>query len=276
MSYLLCLGFVSFKYKKEPTVRLYFDETFLYEFEINSPYTAKQFESKKQYDELLYRQTKSLTPFYNRDYNHYLKTIDPLKNWNSYKKLVKYDQDVFSSDIDWHFFEIDDSIIHQSKKLHINVESTDSNYTNGFMTLSTTYNLRLAYLIPTNIVNDYKNYFKKYDMDVSQYNRRYNGIETVKHFYKKDLFKKENKNYLNLINEDSIQTFSVDGEPLTQFGTENYNLNWFGGSKNIVCDLDRTRLNVDINCIKNDLLAYDLAYAICNKYTQHENQRSDI
>tara|TARA_A100001011_G_C14057829_1_gene734800 strand:+ start:50 stop:883 length:834 start_codon:yes stop_codon:yes gene_type:complete len=277
MSYLLCLGFTSFKYKKDPIIKLYIDDKFLYEFEINSFYTAKQFSSKKEIDHKLARQVKTkFLHLYNKDYTHYLRTIDPLKNFNNYNKMVKYDQDVFAPDINWHFFELDNDLVLNAKKLQIDINAEDSNYTNGFMTLSTIYSLKVANIIPKKVVDDYKKIFKKYDIDLKQYNRKQNTIKTIKKFYAKNNNIPTNKNYFNLLDQQITSTYTLDGEKVQHDTGENYSCIWYGGNKRIMCNMNKNRLILDNNCIKNDLLAYDLAYAICNKYKQHENQRSNI
>lgn len=275
MSYVLCLGFSSFQYKKKPTVQLYIDDIFLYEFEINAFDRAKQFESNKELNNKLHRKVKTLSFFYNKDYTHYLKTLDPLKNWNSFTKMLKYDQDVFNKEIDWHFFTIDDNVILKSKQLKINISSEDSNYTNGFMTLSTIYSLKLAYLMPEEMFSDPKKYFKKYDREVKQYNRNQKTPIDVCKFYKKDILKTESKPYFTLIDKEHVNAFNEDGTKI-EYPENNFGTVWFGGNKNIQCDLNNNTLKINSTCVEKDLFAYDLAYAICNKYKQHENQRSNI
>jgi len=275
MSYVLCLGFVSFQYKKKPTVKLYIDDIFLYEFEINACDRAKQFENNKELDIKLHTNLKTYSFFYNKDYTHYLKTLDPLKNWNSFTKMLKYDQDVLNKDIDWHFFTIDDNVILKSKQLKINISSEDSNYTNGFMTLSTIYSLKLAYLMPQEMFSDPKKFFKKYDREVKQYHKNQKTAMDVCKFYKKDLLKTESKPYFSLIDKAHMSAFNEDGTKL-EYPENNFSTVWLGGNKVIHCDLNNNALKIDNKCLEKDLFAYDLGYAICNKYTQHENQRSDI
>ena len=162
-----------------------------------------------------------------------------------------------------------------SKQLKINISSEDSNYTNGFMTLSTIYSLKLAYLMPQEMFSDPKKYFKKYDREVKQYHKNQKTPIDVCKFYKKDILKTESKPYFTLIDKEHVNAFNEDGTKI-EYPENNFSTVWFGGNKNIQCDLNNNTLKINSTCVEKDLFAYDLAYAICNKYKQHENQRSNI
>lgn len=270
MSYILCLGFTCFQYNKKPTVKLFVDDIFIYEFEINPHEQAKQFESNKIHDGDLHREIKALSFFYNNDYTNYLKRLGPLKNWNSFKKILNFDQDVFNKDIDWHFFTINNDIIDKAKKLKIHISSHDSNYTNGFMTYSTIYSLKLAYLLPAEMFEDPKQFFLKYDTTFKKHNKKEKTPKDVKKFYKRDLLKTQSFPCFNLIDRKHVSAFNEDGTKI-EWPEKNFSAVWFGGTKKIHCDINNDMLKINDYCVKNDLFAYDLAYAICNKYKQYEN-----
>ena len=206
MSYLLCLGFISYQYKKEPTVRLFVDDIFIDEFELCKSHDSKLFKNNKNIDHTPTIKGKN-TEYYNSEYTNYLKQLDPSVPWNMFKKVLKYNKCPLRSDMSLRFYKLHDHFIKKSKNIRLEIQSNDSNFTNGFMTSSTTYSLRVAYLIPQEIYKNPKKYFQKYDQQVKQYNRNHKDQHEIK------------QNFID---------FDNTGSP--NVGDENYNPN-FGKPK---------------------------------------------
>lgn len=268
MSYLLCLGFISYQYKKEPTVRLFVDDIFIDEFELCKSHDSKLFKNNKNIDHTPTIKGKN-TEYYNSEYTNYLKQLDPSVPWNMFKKVLKYNKCPLRSDMSLRFYKLHDHFIKKSKNIRLEIQSNDSNFTNGFMTSSTTYSLRVAYLIPQEIYKNPKKYFQKYDQQVKQYNRNHKDQHEIKQFYKKSLVKISSKPYLRLLDPDTM--YHLDNKNKKIDIGKISRLTWFGGTRQVILPLSKNKLVIDQNCVENDLLEHDLAYALCNKYKQYEN-----
>lgn len=261
MSYLLCLGLVSQKYKKDPTIQIKFDDVFLYEFELES-YTSKKI--AREWNDTF----KSYV--YDKEYLKYLSSTDKLSPVNSYYKAKNYTgKHILSQDLKIYFFKVDKNLVLNTKKIKIIIDAKDSNYTNGFMTKSTLCSLRLAYIIPQEIFDNHEKFLNEYDKKIYDYNRTQNTTFDFKKYYANDLvIKNGGRSYLNLLNPDSVMV--EDKEKCLQH-KPSIITRLYGGYITITLECNNMHKNIDNQCVQNDLLSVDLVYAICNKYKQYEN-----
>ena len=271
MSYILCLGLQSFQYNKEPLVRLYLDDTFLYEFNIKTKKTSKDFKiyiAKKNQNKFFYENFRE-TLFFSNEYKEYLKNTHSLKNVNNFNKVLRYQGNVLADDVNFFFFKLDATRVSNAQNLIIEILSFDSNYTNGFMTESTIYSLRAGYLIPEQIIENYSKFFQSYHEKQQKHKNSCKSLTEIVNWYKKN-YNQKDESYLNIISDRLVNILNHTNDKVQFEGY--FSLNWFGGYKKIVCKLDKNKHQIDDYCIKNDLLQSDLMYAICNKYKQYENQ----
>lgn len=150
MKYLLGLGFfLKEKYRRNPLVRVFIDDTFIDEF-----YIGENLKSKIQWlsdpSHWIYQEQKKNWIWYNADDNKYSGT-DP--NKSKHRLLDRHEMDfpkMFKSYI------IDQEMLEKSTKLRFEIDNNDTNYTNGFMTKSTLVDMSKIFLIPCKFVNLFK------------------------------------------------------------------------------------------------------------------------
>ena len=128
MKYLLGIGFVvTQKYRKDPIVRVNIDNRFIDEFSLDD------------------------NPNYDKDW---LLNFDPwiykapFTDWDNHKQpwlKIKLNQGVFPKK--FKLYVLDEKQLQDKKQLVLDIQNSDSNYTNGFMTKSTLLDFR-TFLIP--------------------------------------------------------------------------------------------------------------------------------
>ena len=145
MKYLLGIGFViSQKYKKDPVVRIHIDDLFLDELTlVDCPNYSKLW--KRDHNIWIYQRayaTYSMRHSYvsHRESNL---AIPPFNLFDTARG------DQFPKN--FKLYEIDESQLSDKKQLRIQIENSDSNYTNGFMTKTTLLNF-CAFLLPINFL----------------------------------------------------------------------------------------------------------------------------
>ena len=247
MSYILCLGFKSIIYKELPTVRLSINQHFIDEFSVDS--------NNKNTD------IKNIW-VYNDDFDNFKKScyLENIYSW--YEKNIKFN-DVFSRDISFRFFEINESIILDKDKNNICIEvfNNDNNHTNGFMTNSTLLLIPIIYMIPKSFLKDYEKNIKEFLYDQQKLRNSQDKINEIKNYYK-------NKN---------LHFFALHGKSAQKKIKKEYNMTnedfnsfeWIGGNALINLFFDCELLTYSDT--KNFSFSSDLFYGIANKYLEYEN-----
>ena len=123
MKYLLVLGFSCKVYKKEPRIRLFFNEQLIDEFNISN-------------------YPKSIN--FIRNVEKILNLKHPLEPYAE-KTIIKYIKD-FMPPLRFYNLNIEDQL--QRSHIRIDVDNNDNNYNNGFMTKSTLLQFKILSLLP--------------------------------------------------------------------------------------------------------------------------------
>jgi hypothetical protein len=128
MKYLLGIGFVvTQKYRKDPIVRVNIDNRFIDEFSLDdNPDYDKEW--LLNFDPWIYK-----APFTEWD-NHHQPWLNIRLNQGTFPKK-------------FNIYVLDEKQLKDKKQLVLDIQNSDSNYTNGFMTKSTLLDFR-AFLIP--------------------------------------------------------------------------------------------------------------------------------
>lgn len=166
MSYVLCLGFNLKLYKKNPTVRVFINNSFIDQFEIKDIFTS---------EEPGRLHTKE---FLNLHKQHSKLNNVPV-SYVMYKNTKYIDPKTFLI-----FFEIDKSCLAKNtNNLKIEVFNDDNNYTNGFMTKSTYISLTTCMLIPKETLVNYEETIDQYESDLLELRRSQKSIKEIQSYY---------------------------------------------------------------------------------------------
>lgn len=145
MKYLLGIGFViSQKYKKDPVVRIHIDDLFLDELTlVDCPNYSKLW--IRDHNIWIYQRSYTTYSMRHSYVSHILsnRAVPPFTLFDSARG------DQFPRN--FLLYEIDESQLSDKKKLRIEVQNSDSNYTNGFMTKTTLINF-CCFLLPINFL----------------------------------------------------------------------------------------------------------------------------
>jgi hypothetical protein len=123
MRYLLVVGFSCKVYKKEPRIRLFFNEQLIDEFNVSN-------------------YPKSIN--FTGDVNKILNLKHPLEPY-TLKTTIKYIKD-FMPPLRFYNLNVEDQL--QRSQIRIDVDNNDNNYNNGFMTKSTLLQFKILSLLP--------------------------------------------------------------------------------------------------------------------------------
>jgi hypothetical protein len=145
MKYLLGIGLIVEKYKKDPIIRVSIDNTLIDEFAVdNFPlhqkelvcYPSKQWIGDKKQSLKLGHTTKYA--------DH---SINIIRSGTS-KGELRLPNRGLEFPRNFKTYLIDGRVLENSKEIVLDVKNDDSNYTNGFMTKSTLIHLKHIFLIP--------------------------------------------------------------------------------------------------------------------------------
>ena len=145
MQYVLGVGFIAEKYRKNPKVRIFLDDLLVDEYEVENHKSLDRF---LETDRLNYK-------FVNQE------AVPP---WTIVKKIKEQGETATwsrkASETTWprHFklYTIDDNVLQGKQHIRLEIENNDSNYTNGFMTRSTLLDLRHIFLLPKNFLKYFR------------------------------------------------------------------------------------------------------------------------
>ena len=169
MQYVLGVGFIAEKYRKNPKVRIFLDDLLVDEYEVENHKSLDRF---LETDRLNYK-------FVNQE------AVPP---WTIVKKIKEQGETATwsrkASETTWprHFklYTIDDNVLQGKQHIHLEIENNDSNYTNGFMTRSTLLDLRHIFLLPKNFLKYFKTDAENFYKHIGQIiPKKYNGVGNV-------------------------------------------------------------------------------------------------
>lgn len=145
MKYLLGIGFfLKKRYKKNPSVRVFLDDTFIDEF-----YIDENLESKRQWlsdpTHWIYEKQEWIW--------HFTYSGPKAQPLSKPRPLNRYGMDFCRR---FRYYILDYQDLKNSSKLRFEIDNNDTNYTNGFMTRSTLIDLSKIFLIPCKYVNFFK------------------------------------------------------------------------------------------------------------------------
>ena len=202
MKYLLGIGFViSQKYKKDPVVRVHIDDLFLDELTLTD---CANYSKTWKRDPKIWIYHPDYTSYSERDIyvihtqnNH---PVPPFKLFDTARG------DQFPKN--FKIYEIDESQLTDKKQLRIQIENSDSNYTNGFMTKTTLLNFN-AFLLPIN-------FLKFFTKDGEDMREQFNTAIVDKGYSLRNLF--INEYWVNENNRNNIGYMLLNGD--SAFSTE--------------------------------------------------------
>jgi hypothetical protein len=167
MDITLCLGFCCYIYKKPPTVRIYVDNFFIDEFELTDSMP------KNKVTDFI----NVINSFRKTDSRRFVSELDP---------TLYLDKTDINKNIKIMFFNMKNLNFNNKKScnLKIEVKNNDTNYNNGFISNSTLVSLPIVFITSTKILENFKNFFMKYDKMYKKRQKIYNDINAIKNFYK--------------------------------------------------------------------------------------------
>lgn len=257
MNHILCLGFNTLKYRKDPFVRISINDRFLDEFEVDAGQVGGE-EDHKGWDKDRLIFNKKYFEIKRRDYRG--RETEWTKD--SYK-------DAINDKIKLKFYELPYSVLRNKVNLQIDVKNEDNNYTNGFMTKSTYLYFSVCLLLPKVYFRDLHKFANdlKRDYTFDRHNKKYyeNALR-IKKYYKRRL--------LICYNQTENVKWTDSNKKVTQG-----EIGWIGGNGTYNVELFKKHgLWTSYNPVPlgyPKLGEWELAKALSDKYLKYENKRSD-
>jgi hypothetical protein len=232
MKYLLVVGFACEVYKKEPRARIFFENKLIDEF-----YISHHKDTLVPSMENFWQNRHILQSFSEIDrMNIQIKNFPPLR-----------------------FYEIEIDTTLDQTELRIEIENSDSNYTNGFITKSTLIKLQLCYFFPLH----------------QKLLLRFKGIRNKNRQTQKYAWYRLYRNYIFDLAVNGLCWQGKNGQIVDskRYYLTKYEL---GGNGVFICELVK-KYQILINKLtKSNKYNFDsiLVDYFLNKYEQHENQRN--
>tara|TARA_R100001377_G_C3174201_1_gene104197 strand:- start:133 stop:1083 length:951 start_codon:yes stop_codon:yes gene_type:complete len=198
MQYVLGVGFVVEKYKKNPNVRIFVDDRLIDEYEITD---HESVDRPLEFNTLCYR----LLDWDKKPPGAFVDKIKKLGEKVAYRNIGVYlnenqldpilpdnprylPDESLKSPKKFKLFTIDESVLKGKKKINLEIMNDDSNHTNGFMTRSTLIDPRHIFLIPVNHLKFFKADGETFHKNMGKIiPRKYSGSTTIRGF-KHDVF----------------------------------------------------------------------------------------
>lgn len=268
MSYKLCLGFRSFQFKKAPHVKIFLDDTFLYDFYIKSKISSQFAEHGGIY---------SVSSFSN-EYKNYLSANPIEKNITGLELLYNFKGHNLAPDINLIAIDIPKTDLKKAKKIKINIQSHDNNFTNGFMTNSTLYCLKFAFCVPEEVIDHYKHVwqnFKKILKSTLQQKKQKTSFEQILNYYNTPYFNNHPfnlcpPNFEDKENNERYQVFNKRNKPIEI--DSHISTQLLGGVKNIEIDLTKNffpkfnHIKYADEALRRDYIVYDMIALLSRKF----------
>ena len=144
MKYVLGVGFICHKFKKNPKVRMFADDLFIDEYEIDK---HDPFEDHLTIDRLRYW-------FPDWQAAHLWPSLEKMKK-NADKTMLRTIPERDQWPKQWRTYTLDETTLQNKKQIKLEIDNDDSDYTNGFMKRSTIIDLRHVFLLPVDLLNCY-------------------------------------------------------------------------------------------------------------------------
>lgn len=254
MSYILCLGFNSKIYRTAPKVRIFLNNFFLDEYDINNNSLECSHPFISEYSDDLYQFKQDaggrLTP------NTVFSSLHKVKNFFNNQLCLK-------------FFDLSEKYINSAiaHNLKIEIFNNDNNYTNGFLTKSTYVTLSIAYLIPKKILVNYKVFLDEYFTSLKNQRIQHSNLKQIKNYYNSYNFKFDILNFASKNKREKLIWIDQENNK-NKYGV----YEWIGitGSTELLFD-NKIFIFDKLNIAKEEING-TLLYSLGNKYTQYESQ----
>jgi len=237
MSYTLCLGFKTVLYQNSPQLRLFLNDIFLDEFNIEKNFNT----------------TLDNTDLYSHKKLEYQYNAPKTKYW-------------LDQNIHMRYYKI--NLEHRKNKLDFYLKSNSNNYTNGFMTKFTCVQFCIAFLLPSEALSEpgvfVRNYKKVFQADK-------NSLTTesdIKNFY---IGKPFLCDILTPFYSTQPLYFQKGQKPRKIYRNE-----WIGGEGHFSINFDKETLcNVHSHKKNTTFIEPPMIFALANKYLEYENLRNN-
>ena len=235
MRYLLVVGFACDVYRREPRARIFVGDRLVDEFHI--PHTSSNFFSAP---EEFFKKSHPLQPFSWTEINNLrIKNLTPLK-----------------------FYELQINNEVRDLAIRIDIDNTDSNYNNGYITRSTSIRLEMCSFFP--LEEKLLRRLKKIN------DRRRSGENYILYRSRKNTL----KNVLFNLVENGMIWKGANGQKITNISSSVLNRHNIGGNGEYVCYLAK-KYGIFMPTLAR-ACRYDFNYDITNyffdKYQQYANQ----
>jgi hypothetical protein len=165
MQYVLGVGFIVEKYKKNPNVRIFLDDLLIDEYEIDQHETARLLTSNSFCWRLLNWEKDPPSG--------YVARIKKEGDKFMHRKRLPGDPPIPKH---FKFFIINSSVLRGKSKISLEIDNNDSNYTNGFMSRSTIIDARNIFLIPIDFIKFFKSDGETFHKNMGKViPKKYNG-----------------------------------------------------------------------------------------------------
>lgn len=236
MKNLLIMGISCRVYRKEPLIRLFFNQNFVDEF--NVPHNTVFDDYQTQMKERIKKENKILDPVILSLYKTIIKEKKPFLPFTKIIEIEDFDKEYIN--------------------LEIVVDAVDNNFTNGFMTKTTLIQFDYLYLIPYPIAQNLALIKKKYKFD----RKKIKNINDIKKYYTK---KTTTHVVLRNFAKNDYQAQDIQN---MQGGKFNLKIKLFKKLNSFWCEQN------DLSIGKRWIGEVDFLEFILDKYLQDENQRN--
>ena len=255
MSYILCLGFGVKIYKQSPKIRIFLNNNFLDEFDINGVENTNDPTLEVWSDNLKESRSKH-------------GRLNPEPHTLHLHKVKKY----FNNATYLKFFELDKNYIDSIEKhnLRIQVFNDDNNFTNGFITKSTLISLFFVQIVPKKLLLDYSNLTKNHQLLLTEIRSKQKKVSEILNYYTNYSYIFDILNYMTQNKKEKLIWYNEKKQMFKYMffetiGLSGYTELFFG----------KKLYTYDKNQLEKDELATTFFYSLGNKYSQYENQRSN-
>jgi hypothetical protein len=166
MQYVLGVGFIVNKYKKNPRVRIFLDDQMIDEHELDKNNVCGR---PLEVDQLTWKLVDWEDDSWTIVQKVKVQGNKPiLHTWKDQSHTKFLPEDLDKTPKYFKLYHIDDSMLEGKKQISLEILNTDSNYTNGFMTRSTTIDIRHVFLLPMELIKHFKSRAEEFHSHMSK------------------------------------------------------------------------------------------------------------
>ena len=174
MKYVLGVGFIVHKYRKNPKVRIFADDLFIDEHEIDKHDSV---ENPITIDRLRYwfPDWQAQPPW---------PSLEKMRN-NGDKTMLRKIPETDQWPRQWKTYTLDETTLQNKTHIKLEIDNNDSDYTNGFMKRSTIMDMRHVFLLPVDLLDCYCSDARKFFAGLRKVlPPKYKGVGEVNTFQK--------------------------------------------------------------------------------------------